>query len=254
MKLEFMAGLLGKPVEELKNSLTLTDSGEVLEDQAEKLIKDWIAVEKLNAKQSGISEGKSQGEGMVKRLTMTDVEKKLKDAGIEGKSFEDQLQNLKKPTDNTELQKKLDVLKVKYEEAEKEKTQLFDKFTRQQIERGVTKKLTGIIEKFTFATDHVKLMSIENFVTTHKFMENEGDIFLLDSENKPTAKFDEKAVEHFSKWGVQSTKNLPGHQKPGEKPNYGESPEELYTALRNAKTPEELAAITEKLNKLDNLK
>lgn len=263
MKLELLASLLGKDATELKGTLNLADGQENVPDEVvQSQIKEFISIEKLNAKQAGISEGKKQAEGMSTRLTMEKVEKRLKELGIEGQNFEEQInwlttnKNTGKGADvDKKLLEKLDILKVKLETVEKEKNEIYEKFTRKELEKNLQKKLSSVIEKFQFPTDHVKEMAVQEFVNSNKFLENEGDVFLLDIEGKPTAKFEQQALQHFEKWGVKADKaNLPPtrENKPGSSGSYGNNLEDLFKSLRNAKTPEEMAAINEKIAVLEN--
>lgn len=259
MKLELLAGLLGKTAEDLRGSLNLAnDLQEVEDEMAVNKVREFINLEKLNAKQNGISEGKKQSDGRFVREKMEEVEKKLKDIGIEGANFDEQINfiaaNKKADTSevNKDLQKKYEILRVKFEEAEKEKNNLVDKFHKIGLEKGLQKKLSGMIDKFQFATEHVKTKAIEDFINSNKFLENDGEVFLLDNEGKPTAKFDEVAQSHFGQWGElkQAGQGAPPARVGQNMGSFGNTPEELYSSLRKATTPEETASILEKIGKL----
>lgn len=257
MKLELLSGLLGKPVEDLRGSLNL-ESGqeEVPDDLVVNKVKEFINLEKLNAKQNGISEGKKQSDGRFVREKMEEVEKKLKEAGIEGSNFDEQLNFIatKKNSGtgdlNKDLENKYNILKVKFEQVEKEKNGLTEKFQKIGLEKGLTKKLSGLIEKFQFSTDHVKNKAIEDFINSNKFLENDGDVFLLDADGKPTAKFEETAQNHFSQWGqIKQGGSAPPARTGGQTGTFGNTLEELFASLRKATTPEDMAAIQEKIDK-----
>jgi hypothetical protein len=252
MKLELVATLLKKDAKGVREDFKISeDQTEIPDDILIQKLDDFIKLEKTNS----LLEGKKQVEGMNIRLGMEKAEKALKGIGIDGSNFDEMIEFIKTKNSganpDAELLKKNSLLALKLEQAEKDKNELLSKFGRINLETSLSKKLEPVLKQFTFATDNVKTKALKDFIASNGFLENEGDVFLLDTDKKPTNKLEEKALEHFSEWGLKNEDgvNPPPNRKPGKPANYGTTLEELYTSLRTAKTPEERATILEKISK-----
>lgn len=253
MKLEQLAVLLSKDPAELSSTLNLEVSVDVPEDILTRELTNFhkeIGVTKFN-------EGKKQGEGMAKRLVMTEAEKTLKETfGIDGKDFNEIVENLKglksdgKPDEK--LKSELDKWKQTALSKDNEIASLKSEFEKIQTTEKLKSSILPKLDKFEFATAKVREVAINEFLNTKKFKIEGSDIFLERNDNTFVTLSDSVIDEHFKEFGTikaNGKTNTPPRTQ--TQTSYGKTASEILKAIDNAKTPEELQDLRQQLASLE---
>ena len=253
MKLEQLASLLKKDAAELANTLSLQITDEVPEGVISKEFESSLKLARIE----GISEGKRQGEGKAKKEALLHVESVLKNKfEVDGSTFDEIVENLTGKVGKVEylkddtVIKQRDAWKLKHDELQKLYETKIKEFEMIETKSKVKSKLDPYLEKFEFMTDRVKQEAVNSFIHGNKFVIENEDIF-LEAEGKLFNNFEQVAEKHLQEWGKPkgSSTKIPIPSGTGAT-NYGSTEAELFKALRNAKTPEEAAAIQKELEKL----
>lgn len=256
MKMEQLASLLGKDATELAGTLNLQVDSDVSEEILTKELTNFtkeLSITKFN-------EGKKQGEGMAKRLVMTDAEKVLKDTfGVDGKDFNELVENVKslktesgKPDDKIISER--DKWKQTALEKEKEIDKLKNDFEVVRTTEKIKSQIGPRLEKFEFATNRVKELALNEFISNRKFKIDGSDIFIESSDNTFKTLSDNLIEDHFKEFGTVKPVGGKGTPPRGNQggTNYGSTHSELLKAIEKATTPEELATIKTQLAALED--
>lgn len=254
MKLEQLASLLGKDAKELEGTLNLQSSDDVQDDILTRELTNFtkeLGVTKFN-------EGKKQGEGMAKRLVMTEAEKTLKDTfGIDGKDFNEIVENLKGlKSDGGKPDEKLKADAEKWKQTalakDNEISNLKSQFENIQVTEKIKSQILPKLDKFEFATSKVREVAVNEFLNNRKFKVEGSDIFI--EKNDAFFTLSETEIDnHFKEYGVvkagKPNGTPPRHQS---STSYPKTRTELFKAIDNAKTSEEIAELKEQLATLEN--
>jgi hypothetical protein len=250
MKVELLASILEKDAAEFSSTLNLEDGvDEVSQEVAQKEISEYISELKI----SKLSEGKTQGEGMAKRLVRTEIESLMKrELGVEGK-FDEMVESLKaklsgtKETNNDDNEKQSLALKAKISDLEETIFSQKSKFLKIESDTKVKGKLGSLIDTFEFATPKVKQVAVDSYLNSRKFTFSDDDIF-IDNNGTLSAKFNEDVEKHFLDFAV---KKQPKEKKPTslkiDSTDYGNDLSELNKQYSNATTADEKKAILAKI-------
>jgi len=254
MKLEFLSGLLEKPITELESTLNLSSSDEVQDDVLKKVFSDHFKEIRI----SSLSEGKKQGEGMAKRTVLLEAEKTLKDTfEIEGSNFGELVENLKtkkfeaKGGGNDEkIIKENAVLKTKYADLENQFTTLKTIMETERSQAGIKDKLLPHLEKFEIAPK-AKESALRDFFSIGKLSISD-DTIVLDTENGIKIINDKYIEDYLSGYGTpkQKANGKPNTRENQSSTSYGSDLPTLMESYRNAKTMEEKAEIKSKIEAL----
>ena len=256
MKLEQLASLLGKDATELQGSLNLENQADVPDEILTRELTNFtkeLSITKFN-------EGKKQGEGMAKRLVMTEAEKTLKDTfGVDGNSFNELVENLKvlKSSEGGKVDEKIKADAEKWKQTalakETEIQTLKSQFETIQTTEKIRGQILPKLDKFEFATAKVREVAINEFLSTKKFKVDGSDIFLERHDNTFVVLSDNEIESHFKEFGTIKQGKPPG--TPPRQPSgtsYGSSKAEIYKAIDKATTAEEITALREQLNALED--
>ncbi len=256
MKLEQLAALLKKDATEFSSTLNLDAQAEVPDDILTRELTSFHSELKVNY----IAEGKKQGDGMAKRLVMTEAEKALKDAfGIDGKDFNELVDNLKvlKSSEGGKVDEKIKADAEKWKQTalakETEIQTLKSQFETIQTTEKIRGQILPKLDKFEFATAKVREVAINEFLSTKKFKVDGSDIFLERHDNTFVVLSDNEIESHFKEFGTIKQGKPPG--TPPRQPSgtsYGSSKAEIYKAIDKATTAEEITALREQLNALED--
>ena len=254
MKLEQLAALLKKDATEFSSALNLEVTSEVSDEILTRELTNFhkeLEITKLN-------EGKIQGEGKAKRLVMTEAERTLKDAfGVDGSTFNEIVENLKglKSDGKTDDKLKSDVEKWKQTALAKDNEikDLRNQFETIQVTEKIKSQILPKLDKFDFATSKVREVAVNEFLNNRKFKVEGSDIFI--EKNDAFFTLSENEIEnHFKDYGVlksnKSNGTPPRQTQSGT--SYGTSKSDLLKEIEKAGTIEELAALREKLNALED--
>jgi hypothetical protein len=251
MKLESLASLLGKDAEELKGTLNLA---EVTAEVSDETILTYVGNHIKELRQNAKRDGKKEGEGMAKRLVMSEVEKTIKDSfSVEGKDFSEMLENLKnlksdsKPDEK--LLKQLDVWKTTATEKDTIISQLKGEIETVKIKERISSTILPELETFEFATPKVKQVAIDEFFNSNKFNIEGNDVF-LERDNKMYVLNKDVIVNHFKDFGTIKTIKPNTTTPRPTSTSSGESIKEIMSEIATAKTPEEIQRLRQKLKDL----
>lgn len=254
MKVEQLATLLKKDATELQGTLNLEGQAEVPDDILTRELTNFHSELKVNY----IAEGKKQGEGMAKRLVMTEAERTLKDTfGIDGKDFNEIVENLKglKSEGKTDEKMKADLDKWKQTALAKdtEIQTLKNQFETIQVTEKIKGQILPKLDKFEFATSKVREVAISEFLNNKKFKVEGSDIFI--ERNDAFFTLSETEIDnHFKEFGTvkqNNSKGTPPRQTTGGT-SYGSSKADILKAIDKAKTAEEITDLRTQLNALED--
>lgn len=252
MNIEALAGLLGKPVDELATALSVENLEEALPDEVvQKSLKDHI--NKIR------SEAKAEGKGWGLR----EIQKVLEKTGAEGSDINEMIADLagkaNKPPEtkpDEKLVKKLEVAEARLQEVQS-KLEGIEKAKQVESRNSVIKSKIADMKKEFAATDKAFDLAIEALLNSRQFEVDGSDVYVLKQggngyDPKP---FEDIAKAHLSdlfepvKPGGDPPRNP---QKPEPKPApKPEDRNQLIMASRNAATPEERNAALEQLAALE---
>jgi len=252
MKLEQLASLLGKDAVELQGSLNLEGQADVPDEILTRELTNYtkeLSVTKFN-------EGKKQGEGMAKRLVMTEAEKTLKDTfGVDGKDFNELVENLKGLKSDSKADEKLlkerDQWKQTALSKDVEIQNLKNQFETIQVTEKIKSQITPKLDKFEFATSKVREVALNDFIQNRKFKIEGADIFI--ERNDAFFTLSENEIEsHFKEYGTIKQGKPSGTPPRQSGISYGTSKADIFKAIDNAKTPEEIAELRSRLASLES--
>lgn len=253
MKLESLASLLGKDATELQGTLNLEGQADVPDDILTRELTNFtkeLSVTKFN-------EGKKQGEGMAKRLVMTEAEKTLKDTfEIEGSNFNEIVENLKglKSDGKTDDKLKADLDKWKQTALAKdtEIQNLKSQFETIQVTEKIKSQILPKLERFEFATPKVREVAVNEFLNNKKFKVEGSDIFI--EKNDAFFTLGESEIEnHFKEYGIvkaTNSKGTPPRKQDGT--SYPKDKASIYKEIEKATTSEQIAELREQLAALED--
>ena len=253
MKLEQLASLLGKDATELEGTLNLQSSDDVQDDILTRELTNFhkeLAITKLN-------EGKIQGEGKAKRLVMTEAERTLKDTfGIDGKDFNEIVENLKGLKSDSKGDEKLKADAEKWKQTALAKDTEINNLKSQFENIQTTEKIKGQIlpklDKFEFATSKVREVAVNEFLNNRKFKVEGSDIFIEKNDAFFTLS-DNEIENHFKEYGVVKTQRpngTPPRKQDGT--SYSKDKASIYKEIEKATTPEQIAELREQLANLED--
>ena len=202
MKLEQLASLLGKDATELQGSLNLENQADVPDEILTRELTNFtkeLSITKFN-------EGKKQGEGMAKRLVMTEAEKTLKDTfGVDGNSFNELVENLKGLKSESKADEKLlkerDQWKATALSKDTEIQNLKTQFETIQVTEKIKTQIVPKLDKFDFATSKVREVAVNDFIQNRKFKIEGSDIFIERNDAFFTLS-DSEIENHFKEYGT----------------------------------------------------
>lgn len=254
MKLEQLASLLKKDATEFSSTLNLDVTSEVSDDILTRELTNFHKELEINFK----AEGKKQGEGMAKRLVMTEAERTLKDTfGVDGSNFNEIVENLKglKSDGKTDDKLKADLDKWKQTALAKDNEiqNLKNQFETIQVTEKIKGQILPKLDKFEFATSKVREVAVNEFLNNRKFKVEGSDIFI--EKNDAFFTLSETEIEnHFKDYGVLKSNKPNGTapRQPQSGTSYGTSKAELLKEIEKAPTLEDLARLREQLNALED--
>ena len=252
MKLEQLASLLGKDATELQGSLNLENQAEVPDEILTRELTNFtkeLSITKFN-------EGKKQGEGMAKRLVMTEAEKTLKDTfGVDGNSFNELVENLKGLKSESKADEKLlkerDQWKATALSKDTEIQNLKTQFETIQVTEKIKTQIVPKLDKFDFATSKVREVAVNDFIQNRKFKIEGSDIFIERNDAFFTLS-DNEIENHFKEYGTIKQSKGNGTPPRNTGTSYGTSKADLFKEIDKATTPEEVARLREELAALEN--
>ena len=257
MKVELLASILEKDAVELSSTLKLEDGAtEVSPELVEKEIVAHIKQVSIN----GISEGKTQQEGMSKRLVRTEVENLLKkELGVDGQidemvaTLKTKLSNVTGPKDgDSEIIQKNKALKLKISGLESDLQAERSIISSMKTNGKVKAKMADTLAKFDFSTPTVKKVAIETYLESRKFTFSDEDIF-VDIDGTLSAKFNEDVEKHMLTYAKQleekKVEKKPGNLKLDEA-TYSNDLTELNKQYALAKTADEKKTILAKIKEV----
>ena len=252
MKLEQLASLLGKDATELQGALNLESQADVPDEILTRELTNFtkeLSVTKFN-------EGKKQGEGMAKRLVMTEAEKTLKDTfGIDGSNFNEIVENLKGLKSENKADEKLlkerDQWKATALSKDTEIQNLKTQFETIQVTEKIKSQIVPKLDKFDFATSKVRDVAVNDFIQSRKFKIEGVDIFIEKNDAFFTLS-DSEIETHFKEYGT--LKQVKGNGTPPRNTgtSYGSSKADIFKEIEKATTPEDIARLREELAALEN--
>jgi len=253
MKTEQLASLLKKDATELSSTLNLELSADVPDDILTRELTNFHSELKINS----IAEGKKQGDGMAKRLVMTEVDKHLKETfGVEGNDFKEIVENVKglKSESKTDdkVSKERDQWKQTALSKDVEIQNLKNQFEQIQTTDKIKSQILPKLDKFEFATPKVREVAVNEFLSNRKFKVDGQDIFIERNDAFFTLS-DVEIENHFKEYGIVKSVKSNG-TKPREQngTSYGSSVADLLKAIDKATTPEELSDLRSQLSALEN--
>jgi len=251
MKLEQLASLLGKDATELQGTLNLDGQADVPDDTLTKELTNYV-------KELGLTkfnEGKKQGEGMAKRLVMSENEKSLREAfNVDGANFSEIIDNLKSLKSENKADEKIlkerDQWKSTALSKDAEIQNLKTQFENIQLSEKVKSFILPKIDRFDFTTSKVRDVAVNDFIQNRKFKIEGSDIFI--EKNDSFFTLSENEIEnHFKEYGVAKTvKN--GTPPRNNSTSYGLSKADIFKDIEKATTPDEIARLREALAALEN--
>ena len=252
MKLEQLASLLGKDATELQGSLNLENQADVPDEILTRELTNFtkeLSITKFN-------EGKKQGEGMAKRLVMTEAEKTLKDTfGVDGNSFNELVENLKGLKSESKADEKLlkerDQWKATALSKDTEIQNLKTQFETIQVTEKIKTQIVPKLDKFDFATSKVREVAVNDFIQNRKFKIEGSDIFIERNDAFFTLS-DSEIENHFKEYGTIKQSSGKGTPPRNTGTSYGTSKADLFKEIDKATTPEEVARLREELAALEN--
>lgn len=252
MKLEQLASLLGKDATELQGSLNLENQAEVPDEILTRELTNFtkeLSITKFN-------EGKKQGEGMAKRLVMTEAEKTLKDTfGVDGSNFNELVENLKGLKSESKADEKLlkerDQWKATALSKDTEIQNLKTQFETIQVTEKIKTQIVPKLDKFDFATSKVREVAVNDFIQNRKFKIEGSDIFIERNDAFFTLS-DNEIENHFKEYGTIKQSKGNGTPPRNTGTSYGTSKADLFKEIDKATTPEEVARLREELASLEN--
>jgi len=252
MKLEQLASLLGKDATELQGSLNLENQAEVPDEILTRELTNFtkeLSITKFN-------EGKKQGEGMAKRLVMTEAEKTLKDTfGVDGSNFNELVENLKGLKSESKADEKLlkerDQWKATALSKDTEIQNLKTQFETIQVTEKIKTQIVPKLDKFDFATSKVREVAVNDFIQNRKFKIEGSDIFIERNDAFFTLS-DNEIENHFKEYGTIKQSKGNGTPPRNTGTSYGTSKADLFKEIDKATTPEEVARLREELAALEN--
>jgi hypothetical protein len=252
MKLEQLASLLGKDATELQGSLNLENQAEVPDEILTRELTNFtkeLSITKFN-------EGKKQGEGMAKRLVMTEAEKTLKDTfGVDGSNFNELVENLKGLKSESKADEKLlkerDQWKATALGKDTEIQNLKTQFETIQVTEKIKTQIVPKLDKFDFATSKVREVAVNDFIQNRKFKIEGSDIFIERNDAFFTLS-DNEIENHFKEYGTIKQSKGNGTPPRNTGTSYGTSKADLFKEIDKATTPEEVARLREELAALEN--
>ena len=252
MKLEQLASLLGKDATELQGSLNLESQADVPDEILTRELTNFtkeLSITKFN-------EGKKQGEGMAKRLVMTEAEKTLKDTfGVDGNSFNELVENLKGLKSESKADEKLlkerDQWKATALSKDTEIQNLKTQFETIQVTEKIKTQIVPKLDKFDFATSKVREVAVNDFIQNRKFKIEGSDIFIERNDAFFTLS-DNEIENHFKEYGTIKQSNGKGTPPRNTGTSYGTSKADLFKEIDKATTPEEVARLRQELASLEN--
>lgn len=252
MKLEQLASLLGKDATELQGSLNLENQADVPDEILTRELTNFtkeLSITKFN-------EGKKQGEGMAKRLVMTEAEKTLKDTfGVDGNSFNELVENLKGLKSESKADEKLlkerDQWKATALSKDTEIQNLKTQFETIQVTEKIKTQIVPKLDKFDFATSKVREVAVNDFIQNRKFKIEGSDIFIERNDAFFTLS-DSEIENHFKEYGTIKQSKGNGTPPRNTGTSYGTSKADLFKEIDKATTPEEVARLREELAALEN--
>ena len=252
MKLEQLASLLGKDATELQGSLNLENQADVPDEILTRELTNFtkeLSITKFN-------EGKKQGEGMAKRLVMTEAEKTLKDTfGVDGNSFNELVENLKGLKSESKADEKLlkerDQWKATALSKDTEIQNLKTQFETIQVTEKIKTQIVPKLDKFDFATSKVREVAVNDFIQNRKFKIEGSDIFIERNEAFFTLS-DNEIENHFKEYGTLKQSKGNGTPPRNTGTSYGTSKADLFKEIDKATTPEEVARLRQELASLEN--
>ncbi len=252
MKLEQLASLLGKDATELQGSLNLESQADVPDEILTRELTNFtkeLSITKFN-------EGKKQGEGMAKRLVMTEAEKALKDTfGVDGSNFNELVENLKGLKSESKADEKLlkerDQWKATALSKDTEIQNLKTQFETIQVTEKIKTQIVPKLDKFDFATSKVREVAVNDFIQNRKFKIEGSDIFIERNDAFFTLS-DNEIENHFKEYGTLKQSKGNGTPPRNTGTRYGTSKADLFKEIDKATTPEEVARLREELAALEN--
>ena len=252
MKLEQLASLLGKDATELQGSLNLENQADVPDEILTRELTNFtkeLSITKFN-------EGKKQGEGMAKRLVMTEAEKTLKDTfGVDGNSFNELVENLKGLKSESKADEKLlkerDQWKATALSKDTEIQNLKTQFETIQVTEKIKTQIVPKLDKFDFATSKVREVAVNDFIQNRKFKIEGSDIFIERNDAFFTLS-DNEIENHFKEYGTIKQSKGNGTPPRNTGTSYGTSKADLFKEIDKATTPEEVARLRQELASLEN--
>ena len=252
MKLEQLASLLGKDATELQGSLNLENQADVPDEILTRELTNFtkeLSITKFN-------EGKKQGEGMAKRLVMTEAEKTLKDTfGVDGSNFNELVENLKGLKSESKADEKLlkerDQWKATALSKDTEIQNLKTQFETIQVTEKIKTQIVPKLDKFDFATSKVREVAVNDFIQNRKFKIEGSDIFIERNDAFFTLS-DNEIENHFKEYGTIKQSKGKGTPPRNTGTSYGTSKADLFKEIDKATTPEEVARLREELAALEN--
>ncbi len=252
MNIEALAGLLGKPANELATALSVENIEEALpEEVVVKQMTDFI--------KSVRSEAKTEGKGWGLR----EIQKKLEKTGAEGTDIDSMIEDLaakatkkgETPNPDERLLKKLEQAEARFQEAQR-KLESIEKQKEVETKNSVIKSKIAAIKKEYSATEKAFDLALEALLNSRQFEVDGEEVFVLrdNGQGYDPKGFEEVAKNYFSdlfelvKPGGEPPRNPEKHQsKPAPKPT---DRNELIMKSRNAATPEERAQALAQLEEL----
>jgi hypothetical protein len=255
MKVEFLAGLLGKPVTELATTLSVAETADLTENQYGKLLKDHLKESVAAAEEAA----RLESDGKHTRLVKTALEKEMKskfpflkatkiDAMIE--ELEGEFSK-RKPDDDPDRKAQIEAYKLKAQQAEQALAEIEKKAQEREQNSLIAKKLEKHLSKFDFASEKVKQLAISTFIGANKFIVSGEDLF-LEKDGKPVVNFEKDVDAFLSDFGkpVERKPNVPP-TPPGDKGGGSDTSRSgLFKSLRTTTDPVERARIQEQINSL----
>lgn len=251
MKIEALAGLTGKPVDELATALSVEVNDDQLSDEiVGKVLTDYVKEVR--------SQAKTEGRGWGTR----EIQAKLKKAGLEGDDIDTILEDLtaklavpKNGNPDEKLQRKYEQLEAKYNEVTGKYEGLVKQKESEKRDNLIMGKLATLRKEFQ-TTDKAFDLAIKNLLSSLDvdidgediFVKKPGGVGYLPKSIEDIAKTHLSEYFEPAKAGGTPPPNPPKQdQKPAPKP---EDRNQLIIKSRTANSPEERAAALEALEQL----
>lgn len=258
MKVEFLAGLLSKPVTELAATLKVAEKSDLTQEQYGKLLEDHIKESVEDAK----LKAREESDKKHTRLVKTALEKTVKEKFpfVKAAMIDDMLTELeeefskRKPEDSEARKLEIEALKLKAKTAEDKLTAKEQELAEKEQRGTIAKKLDKHLAKYEFASDKVKELAVAEFMKANKFIVSGEDLF-LEKDGKPVVNFEADINAHLAAFGKPVTPGKPSGvpsetPKPGEGESADTSRAGLFKSLRATTDPAERARIQEQINNL----